>query len=142
MVQRAPDDAAVTGAEPLTITVETKAAGKIPAARASRPRPSQRGRGRQPSIPDDPVPRTKSVPPAAAAADSTPPRLLLLGDSLFAGYGLPRAEAFPARLQAALQERSKAAARHKSRQKFLSRNDGVTVLAVSCGSSKCKCNDV
>ena len=40
----------------------------------------------------------------AAAADKAPPRLLLLGDSLFAGYGLPRAEAFPARLQAALQE--------------------------------------
>ena len=40
----------------------------------------------------------------AAAADSAPPRLLLLGDSLFAGYGLPRAEAFPARLQAALQK--------------------------------------
>ncbi|MFO1156809.1 MAG: arylesterase [Rhodospirillales bacterium] len=40
----------------------------------------------------------------ALAADRAPPRLLLLGDSLFAGYGLPRAEAFPARLQAALQE--------------------------------------
>lgn len=39
----------------------------------------------------------------AAAADRAPQRLLLLGDSLFAGYGLPRAEAFPARLQAALQ---------------------------------------
>jgi acyl-CoA thioesterase-1 len=31
------------------------------------------------------------------------PRLMLLGDSLTAGYGLPRAQAFPARLQAALQ---------------------------------------
>lgn len=40
----------------------------------------------------------------AAAADRAPPRLLLLGDSLFAGYGLPRTEAFPTRLQAALQE--------------------------------------
>lgn len=39
-----------------------------------------------------------------AAADRPPPRLLLLGDSLFAGYGLPRGEAFPARLQAALQK--------------------------------------
>lgn len=45
----------------------------------------------------------------AAAADRAPPRLLLLGDSLFAGYGLPRTEAFPARLQAALQESGTAA---------------------------------
>ena len=45
----------------------------------------------------------------AAAADRPPPRLLLLGDSLFAGYGLPRGEAFPARLQAALQQDGSAA---------------------------------
>ncbi|MBM3521317.1 MAG: arylesterase [Alphaproteobacteria bacterium] len=31
------------------------------------------------------------------------PRLLLLGDSLTAGYGLPAAQAFPARLQRALE---------------------------------------
>lgn len=31
------------------------------------------------------------------------PRLLLLGDSLTAGYGLPAAQAFPARLQLALE---------------------------------------
>ncbi len=34
-----------------------------------------------------------------------PVRLLLLGDSLTAGYGLPRTEAFPARLGAALRAR-------------------------------------
>lgn len=44
----------------------------------------------------------------AAAADRPPPRLLLLGDSLFAGYGLPRGEAFPTRLQAALQKNGSA----------------------------------
>jgi acyl-CoA thioesterase-1 len=38
--------------------------------------------------------------PALAAAAGA--RLLVLGDSLTAGYGLPRAEAFPARLQLAL----------------------------------------
>lgn len=40
----------------------------------------------------------------AAAADLRP-RLLLLGDSLVAGYGLPTKEAFPAKLQAALEAR-------------------------------------
>jgi acyl-CoA thioesterase I len=35
-------------------------------------------------------------------AQSGRPRLLLLGDSLTAGYGIGRAEAFPARLEAAL----------------------------------------
>lgn len=37
------------------------------------------------------------------AADEAPLRLLLLGDSLVAGYGLPRADAFPAQLSAALK---------------------------------------
>lgn len=37
-----------------------------------------------------------------ARAQVPAPRLLLLGDSLTAGYGLPQAQAFPARLQAAL----------------------------------------
>lgn len=41
----------------------------------------------------------------AAAGESAAPRLLLLGDSLTAGYGLPAPEAFPARLEAALAER-------------------------------------
>jgi acyl-CoA thioesterase-1 len=38
----------------------------------------------------------------APAAATTRPRLLVLGDSLTAGYGLPAAQAFPARLQVAL----------------------------------------
>ncbi|MBK8209535.1 MAG: arylesterase [Rhodospirillales bacterium] len=38
-----------------------------------------------------------------AAEPPPPPRLLLLGDSLLAGYGLPRSDAFPARLAAALK---------------------------------------
>lgn len=46
----------------------------------------------------------------AGAADDTAPRLLLLGDSLFAGYGLSRTEAFPAQLQAALKAASVPAA--------------------------------
>ena len=41
--------------------------------------------------------------PVAVAEAAPPPRLLLLGDSLVAGYGLPRPDAFPARLQAALK---------------------------------------
>lgn len=39
----------------------------------------------------------------APSADRAPTRLLLLGDSLVAGYGLPRADAFPAQLSAALK---------------------------------------
>ena len=39
---------------------------------------------------------------AGARAQSAAVRLLLLGDSLTAGYGLPQAQAFPTRLQAAL----------------------------------------
>ena len=40
----------------------------------------------------------------AAAADMAP-RLLVLGDSLTAGYGLKAEESFPAKLQAALRQR-------------------------------------
>lgn len=40
--------------------------------------------------------------PATRAEEPPPLRLLLLGTSLVAGYGLPRAQAFPAQLQAAL----------------------------------------
>lgn len=39
---------------------------------------------------------------SAARAQSARPRLLILGDSITAGYGIGQAEAFPARLQAAL----------------------------------------
>lgn len=38
-----------------------------------------------------------------AAADVAPKRLLVLGDSLIAGYGLDARDAFPARLEAALK---------------------------------------
>ena len=41
------------------------------------------------------------VAPGSAAADE--PRLVVLGDSLTAGYGLPGARAFPAQLEAALR---------------------------------------
>ena len=41
------------------------------------------------------------VAPGSAAADE--PRLVVLGDSLTAGYGLPSARAFPAQLEAALR---------------------------------------
>ncbi|MCC7425434.1 MAG: arylesterase [Alphaproteobacteria bacterium] len=45
--------------------------------------------------------------PAAAAA-ARPLRLLALGDSLIAGYGLPRGEGFIAQLEAALRARGRA----------------------------------
>lgn len=44
-----------------------------------------------------------------AAAETAPLRILVLGDSLTAGYGLPRAAAFPARLEAALRAQGLAA---------------------------------
>ncbi len=48
-------------------------------------------------------------PQALTANDSafSPPRVLVLGDSLTAGYGLPLDLAFPARLEAALQRAGK-----------------------------------
>ena len=39
-----------------------------------------------------------------AAANAPVPRLVVLGDSLAAGYGLPAASAFPVRLEAALRQ--------------------------------------
>ncbi len=42
---------------------------------------------------------------APAAAADMAPRLLVLGDSLTAGYGLKAEESFPAKLQAALRKR-------------------------------------
>jgi acyl-CoA thioesterase-1 len=44
----------------------------------------------------------------AAPAAAATPRLLILGDSLSAGYGLPHADSFEAQLQAALHARGKA----------------------------------
>lgn len=46
---------------------------------------------------------------AVAAHAGGPPRIVVLGDSLTAGYGLEPGQAFPARLQAALHERGIAA---------------------------------
>ena len=47
--------------------------------------------------------------PAAGAAER-PVKIVALGDSLTAGYGLPLADAFPTRLQAALEAKGIAAA--------------------------------
>ncbi len=44
---------------------------------------------------------------AAAPAAAEPVRLVVLGDSLTAGYGLPPGAGFPARLEAALKERDR-----------------------------------
>lgn len=49
-----------------------------------------------------PAPAGTLVPNAPPAPGASPPRLLILGDSLTAGYGLPAAEGFQAVLQAAL----------------------------------------
>ncbi len=46
---------------------------------------------------------------AAPLRAGTPPKLVILGDSLAAGYGLPLTEAFPARLQQALAAKGAAA---------------------------------
>jgi acyl-CoA thioesterase-1 len=43
-----------------------------------------------------------TIAPESAYAAETTPKLLILGDSLTAGYGLPREQGFPARLSAAL----------------------------------------
>jgi acyl-CoA thioesterase I len=44
------------------------------------------------------------VPALAAGKSENGPRLMVLGDSLTAGYGLPAADAFPVRLQTALKK--------------------------------------
>lgn len=51
---------------------------------------------------------TGFVPRGAAAQPAAPLRLLALGDSLTAGYGLPRGEGFVPQLQAALVARGRA----------------------------------
>jgi acyl-CoA thioesterase-1 len=42
--------------------------------------------------------------PAAAAVASAPPRIVILGDSLTAGYGLDKAQAFPSLMQQRLNQ--------------------------------------
>jgi len=46
-----------------------------------------------------------SLGASAVLAQDRPVRIAVLGDSLVAGFGLPEAQAFPARLEAALKER-------------------------------------
>lgn len=46
-----------------------------------------------------------TVPAGATADPAAPIRLMVLGDSLTAGYGLPVDQAFPVRLQAALRKK-------------------------------------
>jgi acyl-CoA thioesterase-1 len=47
------------------------------------------------------------TPPAQSPLGGPELRLLMLGDSITAGFGLPRAEALPARLEAALRARGR-----------------------------------
>ena len=47
--------------------------------------------------------------PAAPAAADTPVRIVALGDSLTAGFGLPGSDAFPVKLEKALQAKGIAA---------------------------------
>ncbi len=48
-----------------------------------------------------------ALPAPSAHAQSEPVKLAILGDSLAAGYGLPPAQAFPIRLQAALKDKGR-----------------------------------
>src|SRR4029450_2915463 len=64
--------------------------------------PPDGGGGGAPAAPPRPPPPhpppAAAAPPAAAPATARP-RLVVLGDSIAAGYGLRREESFPARLQ-------------------------------------------
>ena len=53
---------------------------------------------RRATVAGDPPRRTEGASPAAASTRERP-RIVILGDSLTAGLGLPAAEAYPARLQ-------------------------------------------
>jgi acyl-CoA thioesterase I len=61
-----------------------------------------RGYGRRHALVNASTLAAAALTAPSAWAQSGRPRLLLLGDSLTAGYGIGQAEAFPARLQAAL----------------------------------------
>lgn len=50
-----------------------------------------------------PAPKSEAVPTAEMAVVGPERRILTIGDSLFAGYGLGRGESYPARLEAALR---------------------------------------
>jgi len=69
--------------------------------------------GREPAAPPaPPVARAATAPPAPAPAPSAPiapvasdrPRIVFLGDSLTAGYGLEQSQAVPALIQARLKQ--------------------------------------
>lgn len=69
---------------------------------ATQGRGAQRGYGRRRALVNASGFAAAALATPAARAQSARPRLLVLGDSLSAGYGIPQAQAFPARLQAAL----------------------------------------
>jgi len=74
--------------------------------RAAAPPPSIEGRayGRRDMLVNSSLGLVIAALAGSPVSGQTPrPRLLLLGDSLTAGYGLPAAQAFPARLQRALE---------------------------------------
>jgi acyl-CoA thioesterase I len=64
-------------------------------------KPPLRGYGRRAAIVNGLAVLTLLAAPADAQARA---RIVVLGDSLTAGYGLPKAQAFPARLEAALRQ--------------------------------------
>ena len=49
--------------------------------------------------------RRRSPAPSVPASAAKPIKMVVLGDSLSAGFGLPASAAFPARLQKALEPR-------------------------------------
>lgn len=59
--------------------------------------------------PVEPVRPNESAPPAATAAVPSTPRIVFLGDSLTAGYGLPASQAYPSLVQQRLRDAGLAA---------------------------------
>lgn len=59
--------------------------------------------------PVEPVRPNESAPPAATAAVPSTPRVVFLGDSLTAGYGLPASQAYPSLVQQRLRDAGLAA---------------------------------
>src|SRR6266540_2857180 len=60
--------------------------------------------GTRSETPDDRTPAASAEAPLPAVAGATGPRIVILGDSLTAGLGLPMAQAFPSRLQRHLDD--------------------------------------
>jgi acyl-CoA thioesterase I len=78
-----------------------------PPEQESRPAASAPGSEAPAPRLDEPRGTERAGSEPAAAAPATAPRVVFLGDSLTAGYGLPEQEAFPALLEAALAERGR-----------------------------------